>query len=105
MKKYELMDASENKTLRVEAVGHIYADGGCDLACTITDGDGNELAYAEFDECTTALDVTEWANGEGFEFAEDAEEFAERVIDSALLYGERSVDEAVSAAWHLMGRE
>ncbi len=105
LKAYELMDASESKTLRVEQCGDIYVDGGCDITCTITDEDGSELAYTEFDECTSALDVTEWANCKGFEFAKDAGEFAERVIESALLFGERSVDEAVSAAWRLMGRE
>ncbi len=58
IKAYELMDATEGKTLRVEQCGDIYVDGGCDIACTITDEDGSELAYAEFDECTSALTMS-----------------------------------------------
>lgn len=91
---YEVMDAAENKTLRVEVVGE-YVDGGADLAVTITEPGGEEH-YIEFNECTCPADVTEWAQQQGFEFA-DAD-FVEYVIDSSMCIADRTVDEAVSAA-------
>lgn len=96
MKKYEVMDAYEEKTLTVIAVGSVYVDGGCDLTATIADCDGKEIAYTEFDECGSGIDVTEWARENGFAMTDRCADFAERVIESALCYGEDTVEGAVS---------
>lgn len=97
MKEYKVMDAYEEKTLTVTPVGSIYVDGGCDLTASITDCNGSEIAYEDFDECGNGSDVTEWARENGFAMTDRCADFAERVIESALCYGEyKTVDSAVS---------
>lgn len=94
--RYEVMDVFERSTLSVESVGSRYVDGVIDLHCAIIDEDGREVAHKEFDECTSGFDVTYWARSNEFAMTDRAADFAERVIESALCYGEDAVDGAVS---------
>lgn len=94
--EYKVMDVYETNALTVVPVGEVYVDGGRDLACTITDCKGNEIAYKEFDECVSGIDVTEWARGNGFKMTDRCADFAEETIYRAFCIEEGTLSDVVS---------